>query len=208
MTKYYHYNTGRYALVDVFRRNIWLNIYDETIAHEIRRTFISKVGLIVYDLTAFENWSEQLVDSDCCLNWQVPVSFIEEHITPGLVNTAFDSTIFVQNKPNLMNQAVENLLSSERQTELQHQMLFYKLLLNCTRIHVPKKSESYWWTNSDIPTLTNNDAEILKNLRAIFSTEIHISEIEQQVLDLAQFYFSSNVLVSSRILQTMGRTYA
>jgi hypothetical protein len=208
MTKYYHYNTGRYALVDVFRRNIWLNIYDETIAHEIRRTFISKVGLIIYDLTAFENWSEQLVDSDSCLDWQVPVSFIEEHTTPGLVNTAFDDTIFVQGKPSLTNQTVKSLLSPERQKELQQQMLFYKLLLDSTRIHIPRKSKSYWWINDDIPTLTNNNHEILKNLRKIFATEIYLNEIEQQVLDLAQFYFSSNVLVSSKILQAMGRTYA
>jgi len=208
MTKYYHYSTGRYALVDVFRRNIWLNIYDETIAHEIRRTFISKVGLIIHDLTAFESWTEQLVDSECCFDWQVPVSFIENHTTPGLVNTAFDTTIFVQGLPSLLNQKAVNLLSTDRQIELQQQMLFYKLLLESTQIHVPSPGEIYWWINSDIPTLTNNNSEILKNLREIFATEIHISAIEQQVFDLAQFYFSSNVLVSSKILRVMGRIYA
>ena len=53
-----NYATGRFGVVDIFHRNIWINYEDESIAHAIRKTFSSKAGLIIYDLSIFDNFVE------------------------------------------------------------------------------------------------------------------------------------------------------
>jgi hypothetical protein len=208
MTKYYHYSTGRYALVDVFYRNIWLNLSDELIAHEIRTAFLSKAGMIVYDLSFFKNWTETVVDSECCLDWQIPISTDEKVTALSFSNRTMFDTQKQHDSDLLINEPVLSLLSRERQTELQCQMMLYKVLLEETNLHKHICSENSWWKSTNQPDPNLLQKKIFDKLHNIFATEIHTDQLEKELYQLANQVSHENFSVSSTILKNINRLYA
>jgi hypothetical protein len=208
MTKYYHYSTGRYALVDVYYRNVWLNLSDEMIAHEIRTTFLSKAGMIVYDLTYFKNWNETVVDSECCLDWKIPLTTDENVTALTFSNRSMFETQKQHISDLLINEPAVSLLIRERQIELQHQMMLYKKLLEETKLLKDLPLQDSWWRaeyHSDPNTLRK---ELLTNLHSIFATEIHITEIEKKLYQYSNSISDKDFSVSSIILKNINQIYA
>ena len=208
MRKYYHYSTGRYALVDVYYRNIWLNLTDEMVAHEIRTAFLSKAGMIVYDLTYFKNWTESTVDSDCCLGWKIPLTTNENATALTLSNRSMFETQKQHISDLLINEPAMSLLTCNRQIELQHQMMLYKKLLEETKLLKDLPLEDSWWRadyHSDPNTLRK---ELLTELHNIFATEIHIEELEKELYQYAKSISNKDFSVSSIILKNINRIYA
>lgn len=206
--KYYHYSTGRYALVDVFYRNIWLNLEDEAIAHEIRTTFLPKAGMIVYDLKFFKNWTEQTVDSECCLDWKLPVTTDESVTALSLSNLNLFKTQTSHISDTLINEPARSLLSRERQLDLQSQMLLFKRILELTKIHQVDKPKKVWWNLVYKVDYEELKEETYNKIKDIFSTEINTTELEERLYQLACELLDTNFRVASNLLQILNRLYA
>jgi uncharacterized tellurite resistance protein B-like protein len=190
--KFEFFSTGQYALVDIFYRNIWFNTYDEKICHDIRRVFQSKMGMLVFDLASFSNYSEGLIDSLVCLNWQVINNDMER-----IKNILKDSSITdkthccIDNNFQLTNQPVDNLLSDTRCQEIQYQIYAYYRIV-----------EQFKITHD-----SNNAADIITELDQIFQTEIHMDTIESKVYRLAEEYLNISPLLSGKILTFLNKNY-
>lgn len=209
------YSNGRYGVVDIFRRNIWINTDNEAIAHAIRKTFSSKAGLIVYDLSIFENVSQDppTVDSDCCLDWQIDVEFNENVTNVNLANPATTKTQTQHRSKKLINSPIVSLLTPERQHELQQQMLLYAHILTETKLHVKLDSaeiqEQLIRLNLDPGTDYNGSQfRILEQVDRIFARELDIADIERQLEDLANWFFETYPWISGRILRALDKLYA
>ena len=130
--KYYHYSTGRYGLVDTFYRNIWLNVNNEELAHRIKKTFVSKLRLSVFDLTIFSNYAEQTIDSECCLHWCLPVSISGQLSTvQHFISPTVNCTQTTYPESQLVEEELEGLYTNQQRLELQNQLLFYKKIIEC-----------------------------------------------------------------------------
>ena len=212
MLKYYYYN-GRFGVVDIFHKNIWMNIYDETIAHAIRETFSSKAGLIIYDLDIFENYvdSPPTVDTDCCLDWKIGIEHDETIANISLCHSNATKTQVKNTSTVLINSKTATLLSPERQAELQNQMILYARILELTQLHV----------SSDADTIKDNSInltfdleqekkklEIYQSLNKIFATEIQIDIIENSLEDFCDQIATTHPLLASKILNIIGGLYA
>lgn len=191
------YSTGRYGIVDLYYRHIWLNCQNETIAHEISRVFWSKATSVVFDLSWFDNYSDQQVDSSVSLNWKIPVcSDLSSMMlkmslrNPFLLKTytEYESKLLV-NEPNHCN------LTHQQQLELQNQMMLLISIFECTRLHCPEYS-------------TPERESMLIDLRNIFSTEIRTDIIRDQLCDLASTYVSAPNDASVHLLKLLGKMYA
>lgn len=186
------YATGRYGVVDMFHRNIWFNHDDETIAHEIRKTFASKVGLVVYDLTIFENFVEDppVIDSSCCLDWQIDFVFNESLTKISTVLGLLEKTQSQHHRPILINSKTEMLLSTDRQKELQKQIMLYAHILQETKIHraisldtvKEYQTRLLFGTDLDYAQIQLN---FYQSLNAIFASVLYIDEINQKLRKLA-----------------------
>jgi hypothetical protein len=206
--KYYHYSTGRYALVDVFYRNIWLNISDESIAHEIRTTFLSKVGMIVYDLHFFKNWTEQTIDSECCLDWKLSVTTDESVTALSLSNLNLYRTQTCYETDLIINEPAKSLLTRDRQLDLQSQMMLFKKILEVIKIHKISVSKKEWWTPVVDINFEMHREEIYNEIKNIFSTEIDTDVIEERLFQLASNIFDKNFRVANTLLLLLNRLYA
>ena len=190
--KFEFFSTGQYALVDIFYRNIWFNTYDEKICHDIRRVFQSKMGMLVFDLASFSNYSEGLIDSLVCLNWQVINNDMER-----IKNILKDSSITdkthrcIDNSFRLVNEPVDNLLSDTRCQEIQYQIYAYKQIIEQFKI-------------TQDP---DNATDIITELDQIFQTEIHMDTINSKVYQLAEKYLNISPLLSGKILTFMNKNY-
>ena len=190
--KFEFFSTGQYALVDIFYRNIWFNTYDENLCHDIRRVFQSKMGMLVFDLASFSNYSEGLIDSLVCLNWQVINNDMER-----IKNILKDSSITdkthrcIDNSFRLVNEPVDNLLSDTRCQEIQYQIYAYKQIIEQFKI------------TQDPATAAN----IITELDQIFQTEIHTDTIESKVYRLAEEYLNISPLLSGKILTFLNKNY-
>jgi hypothetical protein len=190
--KFRFFSTGQYALVDIFYRNIWFNTYDEKMCHNIRRVFQSKIGMLVFDLASFSNYSDGLIDSLVCLNWQVINNDMER-----IKNILKDSSITdkthrcIDNNFRLVNQPVDNLLSDTRCQEIQYQIYAYKQIVEQFKI-------------TQDPA---NAADIITELDQIFQTEIHMDTIESKMYQLAEEYLNISPLLSGKILTFLNKNY-
>lgn len=209
------YLNGRYGVVDVFRRNIWINTDDETVAHAVRKTFSSKAGLIVYDLSIFENVSQDppTIDSDCCLNWQIDIEFNENVTNVNLVNPASSKTQTQHRSRLLVNKPIVSLLTPDRQVELQQQMLLYAHILMETKLHVKLSEAEIQDHLIRLKLDPGSDYDvsrfrILEQIDKIFARELNIADIERQLEDLANWFFETYPWISGRILRVLGKLYA
>jgi hypothetical protein len=208
MSKYYHYTTGRYALVDVYYRNIWINLHDEVIAHEIKSVFLPKTITVVYDLSTFHGWHDSLVDSECCLDWKLSPADKISASSASLNSLYLHSTQKLNNDIHLINEKTTDLLTNDRRLELQMQMLMYKRILEITKLHIPIPYNPDSWFNNDLvdPNILRHEhyAEIYN----IFSAEIHAEEIEKKLYQFANTAAEKNIRTGSAILKIIGKLYA
>ena len=187
---------GRFALVDAHFRNIWLNIDNQEHAHIIRNVFRGKLSLLVCDLDVFENFQDlqDQLTSHTCTSWQLPATSNTILITPSMANPIFDQTQTEYHSldcPTLINKTATCLLDQNRQLELQDQLLLYHRILELV----------------DIANLTcANSVEFIDQINKIFSIEIHISDIVDQLYQLTITQIGTINVLPSCILTTLRKS--
>lgn len=193
MNKYRKYYTGRYGLVDKTNCNIWLNIDDEQLAHDISRVFVSKIGLLVFDLTIFENFvlEPPTVDSDVCLDWYVAPALNIDNTCLSIYDHPNVETINQYHTTSLLNRGRKSLLTLQQQLDLQEQMMFYAQLRQARFLNSTSQQVS--------PTL--------KKIDSTFQTEINTELIEKNLIVWARENSKDNVL-NLHLLNFFNQLYA
>jgi hypothetical protein len=144
----------------------------------------------------FENFQDQQdqITSRTCTAWQLPATSNTMLITPSIANPIFGQT---QTKyqsldcPNLINKTAACLLDQNRQLELQDQLLLYNRILELV----------------DIANLTCTDsAEFIDQINKVFSIEIHISDIVDQLYQLTKSKIGIIHVLPSCILTTLRKS--
>lgn len=191
------YSTGRYGLVDLYYRHIWLNHWDESIAHQVSRAFWTKATTLVFDLSWFDNYSDQTVDTSVSLNWKIPVCTNLESLMLklSLKNTVLFNTQTQYESKMLLNEPTTCNLTPEQQLDLQQQMLLMVSVLESTYLHCNEYS-------------TPQREAMLIDIRNIFLTEIRLDDIHKQLYELACTHIESPNDASANILKLLGRLYA
>ena len=166
------YYTGRYALVDKTNRNIWLNIYNRDLALEVCAVFVSKITLMVVDLSTYANYETDppSIDSDTCLDWQIPPAQHIQQISLSIYDHPNSQVYENHTEQPLINQVSRSLLTRSRQLELQDQLITYVEL-----------REQDFWNRPDQDT-----ALALQHTQQIFMTHIHLSDIESHMINWCQ----------------------
>lgn len=199
--KYFELCNGPYGLVDIAHRGIWINLHDETVAHQIKKTFNSKLTLAVVDLSTFVNYSENLIDSGVCLNWTVPHTKKLLLSTHSLNQPAFNTTHNDYNLVDpLINEPPNMLLSLDKKLELQDQIFLYKKLVDRS-ISAYHSIEINKFYNKE---QTNS---FFKKLDHIVLTELTLARIEEELYELCNEYFTSLPIIASSYLRILNRLY-
>lgn len=191
------YSTGRYGLVDLYYRHIWLNHWDERIVHELSRAFWTKATTVVFDLSWFDNYSDQDIDTAVSLNWKIPVCNNLESmmLKLSLKNPVLFNTQTEYESKMLLNEPTACNLTTEQQLELQHQMLLLVSVLESTYLHESKHR-------------TAEREFLLDKICNIFLTEIRSNIIHEKLYELASSHIASPNDASANILKLLGRLYA
>jgi hypothetical protein len=183
---YHHYSTGRYGLVDTSHRNIWLNVDSEQLAHNIKKTFVSKVRLSVFDLSIFSNYSDQMIDSECCLHWHLPLSVTGQLSTvQHFVSPVVECTQTHYPESQLVEELPGGLYTDQLRLELQNQLLFYKKIVDCL------PATSVLWPDID----------------KIFLVELTTTDIENRLHQLSVSNLATSALDSIDLLNIIEKLY-
>lgn len=184
------YSTGRYGVVDVYYRRIWVNTWSETLAHDLRRTFMSHTLTAVVDLGCFGNYRDDIIDSNVCLDWKIPYM---EHDDPAVYiwhsNLAHDETLS-HLSGSLINEPTITLLDQTQTTHLQEMMLFYLYFMN-------------EFTKVNIDDLDQH----LRIVNDIFRTEIDLGRIKERIHEYAEKNFVKSFGFSRKTLFVLEREY-
>jgi hypothetical protein len=184
ITKFF--SNGRYALVDAYYRNIWYNTYNEAVCHKIQQIFWAKMPMLVYDLSTVDQYHEGLIDTLCCLDWQLQ----EVPWRPMKIGLNVKGRDQTHQGGQLVNVETKYPLSKERQYDLQKQMHLYKTIMDQTH----KK-------------LTHNDDMFISKIELIFQTEIRFDDIDQELFLLASHHANNTAWLSGVILTQLDRHY-
>jgi hypothetical protein len=188
------FSNGRYALVDLYHRNVWINTYSEKIAHEVKQTFWSKASTVVFDLTCFKNYTEHLIDSEVALMWRISCADLLSPLTSiSLANRELEKTQVSYTTELLINEPSSSLLEKHRQHDLQQQMLFYVFLL--------KKIN---WENTII---SDGDIELFRSIRQIFQTELELECITKKIIKVSGVSISGPRCLATQILSVLNAQY-
>jgi hypothetical protein len=142
--------------------------------------------MLVYDLSTIDQYHDGLIDTLCCLDWQL-------HEVPwrtmrlGLNVVGRDQT---HQGGQLINVETKYPLSKERQCDLQKQIHLYKVIMDHT-----------------YRNLTLNDEIFISEMELIFQTEILFDEIEQKLFLLASPHAENTAWLSGVILKLLDRYY-
>lgn len=201
MGRHRKYYTGRYALVDKTRRNIWINIDDPDLALSICEVFASKLTLAVFDLEIFKNYSADppTIDSDVCLTWQVAPAVAAELVSLSIYDHPTVATVTEYNDLMLINHPVPSLLSKAQQLELQEQIMLYIQLRQCQFMQPDMYHDEPAWQSLCL--------QLLEKINDVFMTEIYLEKIEQDLIDWACQHCKNNILLI-KLLHFFGRLYA
>ena len=191
------YSTGKYGIVDLYHRHIWINHWNETIVHEVHKAFWSKVTTAVFDLSWFDNYSDQTIDSAVSLNWKIPVCQNLKAIIfkRTLTNNQLFTTQTEYESKLLLNESTQCSLSVDRQHELQNQMLLLISIFECTHFWQPEHR-------------TPERELLLLDIRNIFLTEIHLDIIRERLYELVTARITSPINDPVNILRLLGKLYA
>jgi hypothetical protein len=195
MTKTF-YLTGIYGLVDTYYRHVWLNIQEEDVAHYIRKIFRAKAHTTVFDLSQFDNYNDNTVDSECSLNWKIsPHDYTSPLLVGSLTNSVFNQTQTQHPCNKLINEANHSPIPMEDQLDLQYQMMLYKKFISLIT------NNNY--TNLDKTIISNQ--EFFDSVNEIFQANLYSNVIEEQLYQLAIKF--ENINGSFSILDLLGRHY-
>jgi len=194
------YSTGRYGVVDILHRRIWVNTWSESLAHDIRRVFRTHVSTMVVDLRCFDNFNDELVDSNVSLNWQIPhMQHDDRALRISCKNPVHDTTINYLSG-HLTNSQAITLLRDQQAKDLQQIMLFYRYL------------KSYIFDPDD--TILQSDDSIKQKkicyhekIDDIFRAEINLEKVKGKIQDFAETQFDDCFDYSSRVMLAMRRLY-
>lgn len=180
------FSTGRYALVDAYYRNIWYNTYNEAVCHKIQQIFWAKMPMLIHDLSTIEQYHEELIDTSCCLDWQLQdVPWRPMKI--GLNVNGRDKT---HSGGQLINVSPKYPLSRERQIDLQKQIHLYKKIMDHTH-----------------KNLTVGDDMFISKMEQIFQTEIRFEDLDQELFLLASHHAENTAWLSGVVLTHLDRHY-
>ncbi len=197
--KYQFYSTGRYALVDAHYRTIWFVLPNESVAHVVRKIFLSKVTLLVFDLTAFKNFDAgtNTVDTDVCLDWQVgptndPLLALHQLSLSPFNQTQTDYS----HDSMLINEPVATLLTRDQQLELRDQIFLYLRIYQAMHI-----------VGASVFSSNNQCKEkLLPQIDQIFMVELSIKDIEHGLGQLARKELEQFPGECSRLLYILGQS--
>ena len=204
-SKYFYYGIpGRYALVDAYTRFIWLVLEESDIALEIRKIFASsKINLIVFDLTSYQNYVTGLIDNTICFDWQVP-EFTNLLLTePSIIFSTADKVQQETTNLQLKNVKQINRLEKFRMFDLQNQMMLIRHFLILFKYSHPKK-------NMLVQELHDfSRSQIIENFYQICKTELSTEDIEKELCNMSYSNLSStkDLRISSKILTEFGTLY-
>ena len=116
------------ALIDTFYRMVWLTSNEEKICHRIRKVFVGKLTLTVYDIRSFANYTENLIDNEVCMDWRMSPSNVTLLIEHSLHFREIAQTQQAQNQ-TLINEPTDMPLVPARRQDLQKQLMLYHVLL-------------------------------------------------------------------------------
>ena len=186
------YSTGRYGLVDIFYRKIWINTWCESVAHELRRVFRNHVCTIVIDLSRYENYKDDVVDSEVCLDWRIPrIPDSDPILSIYVKNHEHDRTI-EHLSGTLVNEKVETILDRDQQNQLQQIMLFYLHLRILIMHHDDKDGRDLWYRRA---------------IDYIFQTETDLDSVKQRLYKLATDNLEDFFVQGRQILEVLDRLY-
>ena len=186
------FSNGRYALVDVLYKNIWFNTHNKDLCYNIQRVFSSKIQTSVFDLTIFPEYSDALIDSLVCLNWQI----IDVNTIPLNVALKINRSSPESYQTSILNSQLVNIpneypLSENRCKELQYQIYCYH--------HIIEKFKGIQSTDIDV--------DIIASLNKIFQSEIHIHVIKNEIYQLAEQYLKTYPLLAGKLLAFLNKNY-
>jgi hypothetical protein len=204
-TYFYHGIPGRYALVDAYTRFIWLVIEETDIALEIRKIFASsKINLVVFDLTSYENYETGLIDNTVCFDWQVP-AFTNQLLTePSIIFSTADAVQQETKNSKLENIKQINRLEKSRMVDLQNQMMLIRhFLMLFENISQPKKNILVKELHDASPS------PVIENFYQICKTELSTDDIERELCNMSYSNLSSSkdLRITSTILAQLGKLY-
>jgi hypothetical protein len=180
------FSNGQYALVDAYYRNIWYNTCNEDICHKIQQIFWAKMPMLVHDLSTIGQYHNGLIDTLCCLEWQLH----EVPWRPMRIGLNVVERNQTHQGGQLINIETKYPLSKDRQYDLQKQIHLYKTIMDHTH-----------------PNLTPNDEIFISKIELIFQTEIHFNEIDQKLFLLASPHAENTAWLSGVILKLLDRHY-
>lgn len=185
------YSTGKFGIVDPYYRHIWLNIDNESIAHKIRLVFWCKTPSIIFDLSQFDNYADNIVDSEVSLDWKIETCDYNSFLLSASTSCEqFKKTQTHYSSKKLINEPNHSPLPRELQIELQYQMLIYYIIL-------------LYIVNRNCIDISNN--HVINKIDKIFQSNISTDSICTELYQLALDF--DNLLISSIILQLLNRSY-
>lgn len=121
---------GKYALVEKYNQNIWLNHWSEDLIHAAKTVFWGKIPLYVMDLSSFPNYHESLIDNTVCLNWKIKLTDPDsELVYVHFRHASVSATQVRRDQDQLIEETSSIFMEPERQIDLQYQMFLYISLL-------------------------------------------------------------------------------
>ena len=186
--RYQHLYTGPYGLVDAYQRTIWLNLDSEEYALDIKKTFESKVSLLVVDLRKFSNFDSAIINSRTCMSWQSPIDVSDIPV----IDFDFKTSLEILDPNLLVHCASTFLTSDDRISELQDQILLFLHIL--TLYSLVKHHD-----------MSSLNKQYIDEIKKIFLVEIHLSEIENKLCAVSRNYLGKSNL-PGLVLNTIRST--
>jgi hypothetical protein len=188
-SRYFFYGSpATYALVGQEDQHIWLVTDNLNAAQFIVQTFASKITLVIFDLTTFENYTPTLVDNTVCFNWQVPVNVLNTTSVLDTPDNRLNSIVYTGVKLELKN-IIEHdilLLPANRCQELQQQIM---CIHNICR------------------NFKTEDCKIFDKVKEIVAVNLELAQIELELYNLANELMLEASDISMTILNTLDRMY-
>lgn len=175
---------SRYALINVSDRRVWLLLDDLNQAHTLRQLFWSKLALAVFDIQGCTNRHQIGLDNLCCLQWQVPLDTMKQTGLFGrIIDGAFSGNHVLQTDLEENHDMGKTIIDRSRMLDVQYQMMLaLKLLPYC-------------------------QAHIVSDINKIFTTNIFLSDIEQQLIEYAWQHLLSEKNLSAQIISNLNALY-
>ena len=175
---------SKYALINVSDRRVWLSLNDINLAHTLRKLFWSKLALAVFDIQGCTNRHQIGLDNLCCLQWQVSLDTTKQNGLFGtMIDGAFNDNYVLQDDLEENHDMGKTILDRSRMLDVQYQMMLaLKLLPYC-------------------------QAHVVPDINKIFTTNIFLSDIEQQLTDYAWQHLLGEKTLSAQIIQNLKALY-